>query len=780
MLRWNLSTKVVAAYSALIALMAGALTTTLYWQFRTAHQQAMRDRLLDLLSLTAPQIDSDYHSLTLTPKDIHRPYYIINLQKLQTVQAVSKGINRIYTLRPQRDGQFMIVLNYDPTSKPATFVGKPLEHITPILLAEGITLSEPKVENDLLRNGEDQPVLYGYAPIKDQFGRLEGLLAIELDASSIIHSEMIGSAIALGIFLIILGLTVVMVRWLARSLIVDRILHLNDAAKKIATGQWHQSLSTESDDELGGLARSFNYMAQQLQNSFQKLEEYSLTLEHKVKERTAELEQAKLMADAASHAKSAFIANMSHELRSPLNAILGFAQIMTRSQTLGREHQENIGIIYRSGEHLLSLINNVLDLSKIEAGKTTLNPKNFDLHRLLDDIHDMFQITAEEKDLLLRMEYNPDLIRYVRTDEVKLRQVLINLVKNALKFTQQGSVLIRVRDQKVTSSLQPTQASGDTGSEPDYYKLNFEIEDSGVGIAPEELGQLFEAFGQTSTGKEAQEGTGLGLLISRQFVHFMGGDISVKSQVEQGTTVSFDIQVTPVDASEINAQKPARHVIALAPNQPTYRILIVDDKPLNCQLLIKLLSPLGFELREAGDGQEAIQIWKTWEPHLIWMDMRMPAMDGYRATQIIKATPKGQETVVIALTASVLEEEKAVVLSAGCDDFLRKPFREEDIFQIMHKHLGINYLYEESTLIKTEVTPIREPLSPDAIAKLPTELLEQLQTAVISSNLDSIASVVQQIAIRDASLSRTLEACLYDFEYEKILKLIADIKIKRV
>ncbi|AFY44034.1 ATP-binding protein [Nostoc sp. PCC 7107] len=759
MLRWNLSTKVVAAYSGLIALMAGVLTTTLYWQFRTASYQGMRDRLWDLLSLTAPEIDSDYHSLTLTPKDTNKPYYKINLKKLKTVQASSKDINRIYTLRPKSNGELTFVLNFAPKSKSSTSVGEIVENLTPILAAEASTLSQPKIENDFSKNVEGKPVLYGYAPIKDQFGRLEGILAIELDASAIVQTQMIGGAIALGVFLIILAFTVVIVSWLARSLIVNRTLSLNDAAKKLADGDWHQSLATESEDELGELAKSFNYMAQQLQNSFQKLEEYSQTLEQKVKERTTELEQAKLLADSANQAKSTFIANMSHELRSPLNAILGFAQIMIRSQTLGREHQENVGIIYRSGEHLLTLINNILDLSKIEAGKTTLNPKKFDLHRLLDDIHDMFHLKAEEKNLQLIMEYDPDLIRYICTDEVKLRQVLINLINNAIKFTQAGGISIRVSTLVANSST-----------------LHFEIEDSGAGIAEEELGQIFEAFTQSATGKQAQEGTGLGLPISRQFVHLMGGNITVKSVVGQGTILLFDIQVAEVKASDITTHQPSRCVIALEPNQPKYRILIVDDKPNNRQLLIKLLSPLGFEIHEAINGQEAINIWDSWEPHLIWMDMRMPVMDGYTATQQIKATTKGQATVIIALTASVLEEEKAVIISAGCDDFVRKPFREEEIFNAMNKYIGVKYIYEELTPIQTETRHTREVLTADAIAELPSELLEQLEKSVITSNLDLITAVVQQIAIHNESLSRTIENCLHQFEYEKILHLIAEVK----
>ncbi|OAD22293.1 two-component hybrid sensor and regulator, partial [Candidatus Thiomargarita nelsonii] len=333
-----------------------------------------------------------------------------------------------------------------------------------------------------------------------------------------------------------------------------------------------------------------------------------------------------------------------------------------------QEHRENIGIINRSGEHLLMLINQVLDLSKIEAGRITLNKQNFDFYRLLDDVEDMFQLRADDKHLQLLVDRSPDVPQYVQTDEVKLRQVLINLLNNAIKFTQEGGVSLRV--------------SSEAGA------LRFEIEDTGPGIAPDELDNLFEAFVQTAAGKLAEEGTGLGLAISRQFVQLMGGDMTVSSEVGKGTTFKFEIAIRVVKSSDIQSQQTSRQVIALAPGQSRYRILIVDDKHSNRQLLLKLLGPLGFEVRDCCNGVEAIEIWEHWQPHLIWMDMRMPVMDGYEATQRIKATFKGHATTIIALTASAFEEERAAVLSAGCDDFMRKPFKETDIFEMMHKHIG--------------------------------------------------------------------------------------------
>jgi len=467
-----------------------------------------------------------------------------------------------------------------------------------------------------------------------------------------------------------------------------------------------------------------------------------------------QLQRSKEAADAANQAKSAFIANMSHELRSPLNAILGFAQIMTRSQTLPKEHLESVGIINRSGEHLLTLINNVLDLSKIEAGRVTLNEKNFDLHRLLDDIHDMFQLKAADKGLQLLLEPADNLPRYIRADEVKLRQILINLINNAIKFTSTGG--ISVRSQKINST-----------------KIAFEVEDTGPGIAPEDLDKLFQAFSQTDSGKQSQEGTGLGLSISRQFVEVMGGEMRVSSQVGEGTVFGFEINFSEVEAAEVESlQVNKRRIIALEPDQPRYRILVVDDKSVNRQLLVKLLSPLGFELQEATNGKEAVEIWEQWQPHLIWMDMRMPVMDGFEATRTIKATTAGQATVIVALTASVLEEERAVVVSAGCDDFLRKPFRQEQIFKAMEKLMGVRYIYEDLTPTEKQAPQQANVLNSENMQALSPELLVQLRKAVVSANRRDLAAAVEAIGAENSALAEALEKCLYNFEYDKILNLI--------
>lgn len=482
----------------------------------------------------------------------------------------------------------------------------------------------------------------------------------------------------------------------------------------------------------------------------------------KRKQAEAAMQEAKEAAEAANRAKSTFLANMSHELRSPLNVILGFCQLLTRSQSLNPEQQENITIMTRSGEHLLTLINNVLDLSKIEAGRTTLHEINFDLYGLLDDLDDMFQAKAEDKNLQLVFDRTGDVPQYIRTDQVKLRQVLINLINNALKFTQTGRVSVRVRGEP--------ESRRKTNHTP-HSTITFEVEDTGAGIASDELENIFEAFVQTQIGIESQEGTGLGLSIARKFVQLMGGEISITSVVGQGTIFNFDIKITKVNATDIEDKQPTRRVVALEPNQPRYRILIVDDKWNNRQLLLRLLNPLGFELKEASNGKEAIEVWETFEPHLIWMDMRMPVLDGYEATKQIKTQLKGQATAIIALTASTLEEQRAVILSAGCDDFVRKPFREQVIFDKIAQYLGVRYIYEE--LSPPHAAVVKHDSSLQAsLANMPSEWVNELYEAANLIDNEQILQLLEQIPTVDAFFRQTISDWIYNFRCDKIIDLI--------
>lgn len=518
----------------------------------------------------------------------------------------------------------------------------------------------------------------------------------------------------------------------------------------------------------------------------------------------AQLKDAKEAADAANRAKSEFLANMSHELRTPLNAILGFAQVMTRDSTLTPTQQEYLGIIARSGEHLLTLLNDVLEMSKIEAGRITLNETNFDLYRLLKSLEEMLQLKAASKGLELIFNCDPDVPQYVRTDESKLRQVLINLLGNAIKFTGEGSVTLHVKTchetchgmsgnqfieagltDNVTLLYRRAMAKpalmGERGiisqsSIPNPQSLiTFEVEDTGPGIAPAEIDTLFEAFIQTETGRKSQEGTGLGLPISQKFVQLMGGTIAVSSILSQGTTFRFTIKISPAQAADIEIQQSKR-MIGLAPNQPSYRILIADDKWESRVLLVNLIAPMGFEVQEAENGWQAVERWQSWQPHLIWMDMRMPVMDGYEATRQIRQSLPGQATVIIALTASVFDKQRSVVLSAGCDDFVSKPFREEVIFEKMAQHLGVRYLYvqaEPASVISPDTLPaiLQGTALQQALARMPTEWLAQLHKAALSAREKVIIQLIAQIPEEQMSLAQTLSQWVNTLSFDRIVDL---------
>ena len=472
----------------------------------------------------------------------------------------------------------------------------------------------------------------------------------------------------------------------------------------------------------------------------------------------AETERAaRMSAEAASRAKSVFLANMSHELRSPLNAILGYARLMQHQRALPPETREDLAIILRSGEHLHTLINQVLDLSKIEADRLLLNVVNFDLERLLEELEDMFSFKAASKGLQLSVKRSPEVVQYIRTDHIKLRQVLVNLLDNAVKFTEQG---------KVTLQVSRLATSGSNG------RLAFTVRDTGIGIAREELNSLGNAFVQAQAGRQIREGTGLGLAISRGFVRLMGGELHIDSQVGQGTAVSFDLPLQAVDAEAMAdanaAARMQRQVVALAPGQPRYRILVADDRREARQLLVRLLTPLGFDVREAVNGQEAVEIWEAWQPHLIWMDMRMPVLDGCAATRHIKARDSKQVTVIIALTASSFEEERAGILAAGCDDFLRKPFDEADLFALMQKHLGVRFVCQEDLAVSST------PVDAAALAALPAALSAKLRSTLEQAliRLDTVEVTAALAEVQDAPLAHALEMLANEFQYGRMLRLI--------
>lgn len=498
----------------------------------------------------------------------------------------------------------------------------------------------------------------------------------------------------------------------------------------------------------------------------------------RMKMQSLELQKALLAADAANRAKSEFLANMSHELRTPLNAILGFSQLIVRDNTLSTENTENLKIINRAGEHLLTLINDILEMSKIEAGKITIAENRFDLIGLLDCLQKLLHLRAESKGLNLIFEYAEDLPRYVHTDEGKLRQVLLNLLGNAIKFTAKGSVKLTVK--RVNKAAETDRGQ----SIPNLpYPLLFEVEDTGSGIAPEEINLLFEPFRQTETGRKSQQGTGLGLAISRKYVQMMGGDIWVSSKVGLGSLFSFDIQISQVDHNDIQIPPIQQEAIALAPHQPEYRILVTDDIKDSRLLLVKLLSETGFSVCEAENGQEAVDLCQSWQPHLILMDIRMPVMDGLTATQHIKANPHVKATKILALTASAFEENRQALLASGCDGFISKPFRREILLEKISEHLGVRYIYEKSKNYNLEA--LDECLSPASenqqkvsqtnlvslLSQMTDEWRSQLNHAAAVCSDDMIVELIDQIPPEHNTLISALKDLTFNFQFQKIMEL---------
>ncbi|MBW4439232.1 MAG: response regulator [Pleurocapsa minor GSE-CHR-MK-17-07R] len=537
---------------------------------------------------------------------------------------------------------------------------------------------------------------------------------------------------------------------IARS-ITQPIVSLTDAVRAFFRGEMTvRAPAPPTKDEVAELTGGFNDLADRLSGMIATLEERVSERTQALEAQAVSLQEARAAAESANQSKSRFLANMSHELRTPMNAILGFSQLMSRDARLDASTRDYLGIVMQSGDHLLSLINDVLEMSRIEAGQATLNQAPLDLHALLRGVEDLFRLRAEAKGLTLLVEWTEDVPQFISTDESKLRQVLINLIGNALKFTHEGGIAVRVA------------LRGE--------KLAFEVEDTGDGISEADLKKLFQPFMQTETGIRSQQGTGLGLVITRQFIELMGGQISVRSLAGQGTLFSFDIAYERAQSVQVAKAKP--RVIGIeSPTDQPLRILVADDKWENRRLMIEWMKLAGFEVREVSNGREAVEMWEAWEPHLIWMDMRMPVMDGYEATRTIKSHTKGQATVIIALTASAFEHERTIVLSAGCDDFVRKPARESLIFEKISEHLGIRFKYD-APADDTRTPPPAQPLTAASLQQLTPAQREALLAAADEVDTAAANAVIDEIRATHPSLADALADLTAHYRFDQLQSLL--------
>ncbi len=469
------------------------------------------------------------------------------------------------------------------------------------------------------------------------------------------------------------------------------------------------------------------------------------------KKAEAEILSSRDAAEAANKAKSSFLANMSHELRTPLNAILGFSSLMRQDTALTETQISNLSIINRSGNHLLTLINDILEMAKIEAGRIQIENAPFDLGALVREIVDMMEIRAREKGLQLLLDQTSEFPRYINGDEVRLRQILINLVGNAVKFTDQGGVTVRLGTRQNSHS-----------------HLIVEVEDSGRGISSDDQKKLFQPFVQLGKQAGKNKGTGLGLAITHQLVQLMGGNITVESTPGKGSLFRVDLALSEARHTEVpeTVREEKGEVTGLAQGQRIYRILIVEDQLENQLLLSQLMERIGFEVKIAENGEAGVALFQSWHPDLIWMVRRMPVMDGMESTKIIRKLTGGLDVKIFAVTASDLMQQRDEILAVGMDEFVRKPYRFSEIYNALNKQLGVQYVYSD-----TPVAP-EKTLTREMLAVLPAELHTELKNALESLKEESINVALAKVENYDCKLHKVLRNLADNFDYPAILNLL--------
>jgi len=476
-----------------------------------------------------------------------------------------------------------------------------------------------------------------------------------------------------------------------------------------------------------------------------------------------DLMKAKEAAEAANKAKTSFLSNISHELKSPLNTIIGYSLLMARDQKLSWKYRKDLKAIYNSGKHLLTLINELLEISSFESDNLTINNRICNIYKLINEVKGMFRLKAEEKGLQLIFDVSKDIPEFIIVDENKVRQVLINLFDNAFKFTTRGSI---------TCNLSVIDHNDKILNEEKKQIIYFEIIDTGEGMPSDQLNDIFNPFVQLNAGRKLHKGTGLGLSICKKFVYLMGGYIGVKSEINCGSLFWFKINVKIPCSFELNKKQSERLIVSLNNHQNEYRMIIADNNEENRFMINRLILPLGFLLREAKNGMETLDIWKSWKPNLIMMDSQMPVMDGIETVKKIReleAQNQDFKTIIIMLKDKDKDKDIKIdfnEISELFDDVLYSPLTESQVFEIIHKFIDIRDLYNENVEISDR------NINSEKIINLPDNLKTDLKKASLNIDLKRIYSIIDEIRKHDIEISDLLENYAYNFEYKKILEIL--------